>query len=330
MKSLVMKSSIATAAAFTLIVSPLIAQQYQGQTKAGAQPYSEGSNLPVQPLGRNDLIGLQVYDSPELTRTYRVSADGTIHLPMVKRRINALGLLPTDLETSVADALMKEHIMTQPIVTVSVVEYQSRPIHVVGAFKAPLTFEATPPVTLLDAISRADGMAENAGPEILVTHTETTADGHTTKLTQRITVADLMQNTDPALNLELHGGEEIRLPEAGRIYVVGNVKKPGEYLIKSSTESSVLKALSLSEGLETYTGDTAYIYRKDAGPAGVNEIPVDLKKILDRKSPDIALLPNDILYIADNKRKKTTMAALEKIFLVGTGVSAAAIYALTR
>ncbi len=321
-----MKCSILAGFLLTFVIQGLGQQQYSGPRTPSAPSYNEGSNLPMQPIGQNDLIGLQVYDSPELTRTFRVGADGTLHLPMLKQRINALGLLPNALETKISDALVEEHIMNQPIITVSVVEYQSRPIHVVGAFKTPLTFEATPPVTLLDAIARAGGLADNAGAEILLTRTQMGSDGQLTHITQRITVADLMQNADPNLNLDLHGGEEIRLPEAGRIYVVGDVKKPGEYLIKNATETSVLKALSLSEGLDTYAAKTAYIYRKDGGTGTTNQIPFDLKQIMDRKAPDLPLLPNDILYVADNKSRRNTMATLEKLFLISGGVASALVY----
>jgi polysaccharide export outer membrane protein len=226
--------------------------------------------------------------------------------------------------------LVKEQIMVDPIVTVSVVEYQSRPIRVVGAVKSPLTFQATQPTNLLDAISRSEGLTDTAGPVILVTRTATGADGQTSRLTLRIPVSELMDGSDPSLNVELDGGEEVRIPEAGRIYVVGNVKTPGAYLIKDGAESSVLKALALSQGLEHYAGNTAYIYRQEGGAGGKNEIPVDLKKIIERKAPDVALLPNDILYITDKTGTRNTMAVLEKVLIIGGAVSAAVIYGVMK
>jgi polysaccharide export outer membrane protein len=312
---------------FVVRVTQLLSQQ------PGYHPpetTTEVANLPMQAIGRNDLVGLHVYDAPELSRSFRVGADGTLRLPMLKQRINALGLMPVALESVIAEALVQEHIMMQPIVTVSIVEYQSRPIRVVGAFRAPLTFEANSTVNLLDAISRAGGFADNAGPEILVTHTQMSTSGENSRLTQRISISELMENTNSSLNMELHGGEEIRLPEAGRIYIVGNVKKPGVYPIRDGGESSVLKALSLSEGLDKYAGKTAYIYRKEGGSAGKNEITVDLKSIVDRKSTDVPLLSNDILYITDNSRRRNTMTVLEKMLLIGGGLSGALVYALVK
>jgi polysaccharide export outer membrane protein len=313
-----------------LVAATAYAQQYPAHANQNASQYSEGSNLPVQKVGKDDLIGVSVYDAPELTRTVRVGADGTFRLPMLKERISAVGLLPSDLETAIGEALVKEQIMVDPIVTVSVVEYQSRPIRVVGAVKSPLTFQATQPTNLLDAISRSEGLTDTAGPVILVTRTSIGADGQTSRLTLRIPVSQLMDGSDPSLNIELEGGEEVRVPEAGRIYVVGNVKTPGAYLIKDGPESSVLKALSLSQGLEHYAGSTAYIYRQEGGAGGKNEIPVELKKIIDRRAPDVALLPNDILFITDKTGTRNTLTVLEKVLMISGGVAAALIYATVR
>ncbi len=321
-------NSLRIATVLISLALPLVAQQ--SAPRASGSQYTEVGNLPVQKIGPNDLVGLAVSDAPEMSRTFRVGPDGAIHLPMLKQPIQAAGLLPIDLEAVVAGALVKEHLFTAPIVTVSVVEYQSRPIRVVGAFKAPLTFEASQPTTLLDAIARAGGFADNAGPEILVTRAQTGSDGQTTHLTTRILIADLMNNPDPRLNVRLEGGEEISLPEAGRVYVVGDVKKPGAYPIKEGVESSVFKAISLSEGLDLNAAKIAYIYRREAGATTKTEIPVELRKIMDRKADDVTLLPNDILYIADNRTRRDRNAALEKALAVGTGISSALIYALLK
>src|SRR5260370_37868070 len=171
-------------------------------------------NLPAQKIGPNDLISVSVYDAPEFTRAVRVGADGQIRFPMLTARINARGALPSELETSIAEALINENLIVHPFVTVAVVEYASRPINVTGAVRRPLTFQAVGPVTLLDAIARAEGLSLEAGPEILVSRLG---------VAQRISVKELMEAANPELNLALSGGEEIRIPEIGKVYVVGNV-----------------------------------------------------------------------------------------------------------
>src|SRR5712692_1771319 len=92
-------------------------------------------NLPAQKIGADDLVAISVYDSPELTRTVRVSGEGQIRLPMLHKTIQAAGLVPGELETAIVQALRAEQILVDPVVTVTVAEYRSRPISVVGAVK---------------------------------------------------------------------------------------------------------------------------------------------------------------------------------------------------
>ena len=282
------------------------------------------ANLPVQRIGPQDLIAIQVYDSPELTFTVRVGSDGVLRLPMLKEKIRAEGLMPNELETTLADALTREGLLVDPFVTVTIAEYSSRPVSVAGAVKNPLTFQASAPVTLLEALTRAGGLTADAGSEILVSKTQPGPDGDPTSLIQRIPVKALIDAADPDANLKLSGGEEVRVPEAGKVFVVGNVKKPGAFAVQEGSETSVLKMLALAEGLAPYAAKQAYIYRREAS-GSKNEIPIELSKIMDRKAPDATLLPNDILYVPDNHGKRLGMAALEKILLFGSTAGATAL-----
>jgi polysaccharide biosynthesis/export protein len=287
------------------------------------------ANLPAQPIGANDLLVVMVYDAPEMTRTVRVGADGLIRLPMLKQQIKAQGLMPEELETAVAGALQDEELLVDPFVTVTVAEYHSRPISVMGAVKKPLTFQADGPVTLLEALARAEGLSLEAGPEILVTRKPAADDSAPPRaLVQRIPVHNLIDAADPEVNLQLLGGEEIRVPEAGKIFVVGNVKKPGAYIVQDNSGATLLTALAVSEGLLPYAADLAYLYRRESAAGNKNEIPVKLKKIMDRKAPDIPLQANDILYIPDNRGRRLTAGALEKLLGVGGGVTSALVYTL--
>ena len=285
------------------------------------------SNLPVQRVGPDDLLGISVYDSPELTRTVRVGADGTIRLPMVHQRLRVSGLLPVDLESEIARVLKAEDLLIEPVVTVSVVEYRSRPIKVVGAVKKPLTFQAMGQMNLLDAISRAEGLSEDAGPEILVSRLQSDNDGKPITLTQRISVKALMNASDADLNLPLDGGEEIRVPEAGKIFILGNVKKPGAFAVKDSTETSVFKMMAMAEGLLPFSGKLAYIYRREGANGGKNEIPINLEKIMQRKSPDVPLLANDILYVPDRTGQRQIMTMLERTMPIGAAIASGLVWA---
>jgi polysaccharide export outer membrane protein len=280
------------------------------------------SNLPAQKLGANDLVAVSVYDSPEMTRTVRLDADGSISLPLLKQSIPAEGLLPRDLESSIETALRDEEILVEPIVKVTVVEYYSRPISIAGAVRKPVTFQAVGKVTLLEALARAEGLAPDAGLEILVSQPE--------QALRRVPVKDLIDAADPAMNIQLHGGEEIRVPEAGKIYVLGNVKKPGAFPVRDSADTSVLKLLALAEGLTPYACRQAYIYRREVSGAPKKEIEIELENIMKRKSPDVALEANDILYIPDNTRKRATITTLEKSITLGSAIGAALIYVGVR
>ena len=276
------------------------------------------TNLPAQRIGPDDLVGLSVYDSPEFTRTIRVGPDGWIRLPMLKQRINADGLMPNQLESAVADALVEEQLLVDPFVTVTVVEYHSRPISVVGAVKMPITFQAVGVVTLIDALTRAGGLSEDASGEILVSRADSAGSA---ALAQRIPYRQLIDAADPSLNLRLTGGEEIRVPTVSKIFVIGNVKKPGAFSITDSGAMTVMKAVALCEGLSQFSGKVAYIQRTDDKTSAKSEIAVELKKIMDRKAPDVDLQPKDILYIPDNTGRRLTAGVLEKLAGFGTATA---------
>src|ERR1017187_763510 len=283
-----------------------------------------GANLPAQPVGANDLIVVSVYHAPAFSRTVRIGGDGFIRLPMLKQRISALGCYPSDLETAIAKALREEQILVDPFVTVTIAEYHSRPISVAGAVKMPLVFQAESPVMLLEAIARAQGLREDAGREILVSRSEPGPDGKPIMLPRRISIHALIDDADSTLNLTLTGGEEIRVPEVGKIYIMGNVKKPGAFSVQDGPDTTIMQMLALAEGLMPFSSDKAFIYRREAnGPK--NEIPVSLDKIMKRQAPDVTLTANDILYIPDNRGKRLGIAALEKVLLFGSTAGATAL-----
>jgi polysaccharide export outer membrane protein len=297
-----------------LVVAPFLI----AQTRTPTMDDVGRANLPQQAIGAGDLIAVSVYDAPELTRTVRVESDGVIRLPLLKKWIDATGLLPRNLEEAIVEALKEEQILVDPIVKVTVVEYYSRPISVAGAVRKPISFQATGNVTLLEALARAEGLSPEAGQEILVSRQG--------ELVRRVPVRALIDAADPEMNLKLLGGEEIRVPEAARIYVVGNVKKPGAFPMRDGSDTSVLKLLALAEGLAPYSAKLAYIYRREPDGASKKEVEIELDKIMKRKSPDVPLVADDILYIPDNTGRRATASALEKVLILSGSVGAAAVY----
>ena len=280
-----------------------------------------GANLPARPLAAGDLLAISVYGAPELSRPVRVGEDGFIRLPMLRRPIEARGAVPAELERRVGAALTEEKILVEPSVAVAIAEYAVRPVRVAGAVRHPLVFEATGPVTLLEALTRAEGLSAEAGAEILVTRPPAGADA--VQMTRRIAVKDLIETADPAANLILEGGEDVRVPEAGRVFVVGNVKKPGAFPVGDAAGTSVLKALALAEGLTPYSSKQAYVYRPADG--GKREIMVELRRILERKAPDVELTAGDVLYVPDNRSSRVTASVIETVVSFAAGTASGAL-----
>jgi polysaccharide export outer membrane protein len=269
------------------------------------------TNLPVLELHAGDLIAVSVYDAPELTRTVRVDPDGTIRLPLLTEGVKAAGLMPRELEAGLTEALKSEEILVDPVVKITVVEYHSRPISVMGAVRKPVTFQADGVVTLLDALARAEGLTDDAGSEIVVTQNGAV---------QRIVVKQLLDLADPAVNLRLTGNEEVRVPEAGKIFVLGNIRKPGGFRVRDPGDKTVLKLVALSEGLMPFSEKVAYIVRRlDSGAP--QEIPIELAKIMERKSPDVAMEIGDILYVPDNKSRRNTMSIVDRLAGFGSATA---------
>ena len=112
----------------------------------------------------------------------------------------------------------------------------------------------------------------------------------------------------------------MRVPEAGKIFVVGNVRKPGAFAVRDATDNSVLRMVALSEGLLPFAAKEAYIYRRDEKGAK-QEIPVALEKIMQRKSPDVNLESDDVFYVPDNKTRRTTFTVIDRITAFGSATA---------
>ena len=273
-------------------------------------------NAGDEPVGAGDLIYISVTGAPELTRAYRVSKDNCLSLPLLQEAVPVAGMGPSAIASAVSDALVRNQVLVAPIVSAQVLEYRSRRVTVSGAVKAPVTIEATGNMKLLDAIALAKGLGADAGPEIIVSRpASATAEANTI----RVPVKDLINAQDSALNIALHGGEEIRVPQAAKLYIVGNVKTPGVYPMNEAGGLSLLEALALSQGTLPYTTKLAYLYRTVSGSTERQEIAVPLRDILQRKAADVQLLPDDVLYIPENSRARLNASVLNHIVAMAAG-----------
>jgi polysaccharide biosynthesis/export protein len=273
-----------------------------GPAPPGSPVTIEGSNLPFQPIGASDLIRLTVSASPELSQVFRLDQHGNLNLPLLRAPISAKGLMPNVLGDEIAAALRAQRLLVNPIVVVSVVEYAGRGVTVAGAVKIPTTIQDLGNLRVLTALVQAGGLLPGAGPEIIVEQANGT--------TQRLSVRKLFDGLHPELNIPVGVGAQIMVPEGERVFVAGDVKRPGAFPFQSVEDTTVLQLLALSGGLDSYSGRKAYIYRTVPGEYKKREIEVPLKRILDRKAPDVKLAPNDILYVPINNAQKTSASVL--------------------
>ena len=269
--------------------------------------------LPAETLGNSDLIEITVPYIAELSHSFRIGTNGLLVLPLLHQEMQVEGLTVTQVAARIRQALIAEQLMPDPVVTVSVLEYRSRTVSINGAVVHPLTFQATGEVTLLDAIAMAGGIVSAGATDVLISSRHHNAQGAVEVAVKTVPVRSLLLHADADANILLHGGEEIRVTEASKVFVAGNVVKPGVYTMQGNEDTTVLKALALSAGLQQYSGHVAYIYRRSADGGDRKEIRVPLARIIARKDPDIGLIADDILYVPENNGKRMTARVLAQL-----------------
>jgi polysaccharide export outer membrane protein len=130
----------------------------------------------------------------------------------------------------------------------------------------------------------------------------------------------LLDSGNPAYNVPIYPGDIIKVTRAGIVYVVGGVKRPGGYAIRSNEQMSLLKAVSLAEGLtDTAAKGKARIIRTDEMSGRRSEIPVDLGKVLAGKRPDVQLQAADILFVPRSNSKTALLKGTETVVATASG-----------
>jgi polysaccharide biosynthesis/export protein len=283
-------------------------------------------------IGSADLLGVEVFDIPELSRDVRVSETGYIALPLISTKIHAQGLTPFQLQDKLAELLQTNGLVSTPQVTVTIKEQHSQPITVIGQVKTPMVIQAIRQITLLEALSQAGGIADDAGNTVLVTRPpqQVTAPEDssappviTASQTFTISLADVLESGDPRFNIPLVGGDVVSVPRAGIIYVVGAVNHPGGFVIQNDRDRmTTLKMLSLAGGSTTTAkAKDAIILRKNSATGKRDEVPVDLNKIMHNPTQDIQLEASDILYVPDSSSKRALHRAGDVAISLTTGVA---------
>lgn len=153
-----------------------IAPELQTQQETNQRILEVSRNTHTPPhdyiVGRGDVVAVEVFDVPELTRDVRVSQTGTIGIPLVPVRLYVAGLTELQIQQKIAEVLEANGLVSHPQVMVSVKEKRSKPIAVVGAVVRPMVFQADRPVTLIEVLAEAGGITNDAGDTVIVTRAE--------------------------------------------------------------------------------------------------------------------------------------------------------------
>ena len=322
------RTILASILSFLLAVAPILS----AQEPAAVVPPAPAKPAGTYVIGPGDLLSITVYDAPDLSRDVRVSASGVILMPLIPQPVQADGLTPEELALSLAREFSERQILRNPQVTVLVKEYKSRPVAVLGAVKKPQMLPLYGPITLLEVLSAAEGLTDDAGPLIYVTRgaalrelpasAEAAEPDAANPRVVTIKVRELMDAQDPAANIPIYAGDMVTVPRGGIVYVVGAVKRPGGFVLKDRHEQvSVLQALALAEYvIPTAKADKAVIVRRTPGTDREETIPVNVSQILARKAADVPMQENDILYIPDSAFKRGMRRMAEAAIQLTSGI----------
>jgi len=237
-------------------------------------------------LGPGDLIEISVFDTPELSQRVRVSSEGKITLSLIgELRVN--GMTPEALRDLIVDDLIRGHFVRNPQVSVFVSGYAGQVAYIDGEVNRPGAYPLLRSHRLLDLIAVAGGPSARAGDSVTITK----AGAKSEQLQVNLTGKDDAEN-----NPEIFPGDRITIGRSGIVYVLGEVGRPGGFLLGQHSTITILQALALAEGLQSSASiKKATLIRKTTD--GNQEIPVNVQKILKAENPDMAVREGDILYI---------------------------------
>jgi polysaccharide export outer membrane protein len=240
----------------------------------------------VVKLGPGDLLEVNVYNVPELATKARVNNSGDIYLPLIDY-VHVEGLTQEEAQGVIQKRLEEGGFVRNPHVTIFVDEAASQGVTLLGEVGRPGIYPDTVDRKLYQVISQAGGFTPAASRKIAIIRRNAT---------EPIRV-DLPRNLadDLSGDVEILPGDTITVPRAPIIYVVGDVGRPSGLLVDNGT-LTVLQALALAGGTNhTAKLGGARLIRKT--PAGMTETRLQLKKMLEAKTPDVTLQADDILFV---------------------------------
>ena len=203
-------------------------------------------------VGPNDVLAVTVFNQTQLSGKFAVESDGTLAFPLLGR-IAAGGLSVRAVEDKLRQGLAAG-FLADPQVSVTVDQYRSQQIFVMGEVRQPGSLQFTGSMTLIEALARAGSTTERAGTEAVIVRSAGGAGGAGSSGNSNAPSGDTirvnlqnLQNGVLSQNVALRAGDTISVPRAETVFVTGQVKTPGEYVIRRLT--TVRQALALAGGV---------------------------------------------------------------------------------
>jgi polysaccharide export outer membrane protein len=271
------------------------------------------SPAPALRVAAGDLLAVDVFDTPELSAKLRVSDNGDINLP-VAGFAQVGGLTADEAATSIEQRLRDQNILKHPHVEVFIQEYATQGVSVLGEVKNPGVYPDLGSHSLLDFISVAGGITPTAGKAVTITH-KNDAD-HSTVIQLDNNGPDVAKRAAVAIL----PGDTIVVSRSGIVYVVGDLGKPGGFLIDNNQRLTALQAVALAQGANKDSAlNKSRLIRKT--PNGPQETRLLLGKILAGKQSDIALEDGDIIFVPTSKSKTVALEGVTATLGILTGVA---------
>jgi polysaccharide export outer membrane protein len=326
-----------------LMLAPAFAQSVAADGRVDATQaspaVSTAAYVPTQPapaaadstsylLGPEDQITVRVFAADDIPdKPVQIDNDGSVTLPMIGP-VHAAGLTIGQFQANLVTAYKK--YFKDPQVTVQVNEFHSQPVSVAGNVNNPGVVQLKGNRNLMEVISQAGGLRPDAGDTVQITRnlsegpipvSSAFTDPTGKYSVAHIDVRAVMSGKDPQGNIVIKPHDVITVPRARMIYVLGNVTKPGGFVLSEDETMSVTKALSLAGGWDKTASLSGARVLRASGGAEREQIPANVKKIMENKAPDLELRPDDILYIPNSNGKTIGALGLAAAIGVGTGIA---------
>lgn len=256
-------------------------------------------------IGYEDVLEINVLKHPELHQKVSVGKNGTIRMPRIDEPILALCQTERQLADAIQEAYKKDYLRN-PFVSVEVAEQKSQSASVIGAVEKPGTFYLTRKVTLADLLALAGGPNTHSGMRMVVQRTGSTSNCRLAEETVKQGEVELMAYRlndvrEGRKVVWMQPGDVVWVLEADPIYVYGNVREQGRFLMKEPT--TLRMAIASARGLKSASESKVRILRPKEGTDEPEVIVYDLKAINKGKVPDPFLQAGDVVAVSEDTAK---------------------------